>query len=105
MITRGPTRHRALSGRPLLRRRALRAGAVLAVPLVAYFVIRPLVSSDAAALALAGVIPLAYQVVLVLWRRRIDAWALVSGIGFALGCLASLFAGGISGNVQQDQPQ
>jgi hypothetical protein len=76
--------------------RLVRGLAVLVVPSIAYFVVRPLVSSDAAALALAGALPLAYQIVLVLVRRRVDPWALVSGLGFAVGCLVSLLAGGSS---------
>jgi intracellular septation protein A len=76
--------------------RLLRGIAVLLVPSIAYFVIRPFVPSDAAALALAGALPLAYQIVLVLVRHRIDPWALVSGLAFALACLVSLLAGGSS---------
>ena len=78
------------------RRRAARGGAALAVPAIAYFAVRPWVSSDTVALAIAGALPLAYQIVLVALRRRVDPWALVSGIGFALGCLASLVSGGSS---------
>ena len=78
------------------RRRALRAGAVLAVPAIAYFAVRPWVGSDAVALAVAGAIPIGYQIVLVAVSRRIDVWALVSGLGFAVGCLVSLMAGGSS---------
>jgi hypothetical protein len=54
------------------------------------------VTSDAVALAVAGALPIGYQVVLVIVRRRIDVWALVSGLGFAVGCLVSLLAGGSS---------
>jgi hypothetical protein len=84
------------SGGPSARRRALRAGAVLAVPVIAYFSVRPWVASDAVALAAAGALPIGYQIVLVTVRRRIDVWALVSGLGFAVGCLVSLLAGGSS---------
>jgi hypothetical protein len=76
------------------RHRALRAGAVLAVPAIAYFAVRPWVASDAVALAIAGALPIGYQIVLVVVRRCIDVWALVSGLGFAVGCLVSLLAGG-----------
>jgi hypothetical protein len=76
------------------RRRALRAGAVLAGPALAYFAVRPWVASDAVALAVAGALPIGYQIVLVVARRRIDVWALVSGLGFAVGCVVSLLAGG-----------
>jgi hypothetical protein len=30
----------------------------------------------------------------VLWRRRVDLWAVLTSAGFALGCIASLLAGG-----------
>ncbi len=83
-------------GVPSPRRRALRASAVLAVPAIAFFAIRPWVASDAVALAVAGALPIGYQIVLVAIRRRIDVWALVSGLGFAVGCLASLLADGSS---------
>jgi cytochrome c oxidase assembly factor CtaG len=32
----------------------------------------------------------------VLWRRRVDLWAVLTSAGFALGCIASLLAGGSS---------
>jgi intracellular septation protein A len=76
--------------------RLLRGLAVLVVPSLAYFAVRPAVSSDAAALAICGALPLAYQIVLVLVRRRVDPWALVSGLGFAVACVVSLLAGGSS---------
>ncbi len=88
------TAHRP--GVPSPRRRALRAGAVLAVPAIVYFAVRPWVASDAVALAVAGALPIGYQIVLVAVRRRIDVWALVSGLGFAVGCLVALLAGGSS---------
>src|SRR5207244_214675 len=75
---------------------ALRAGALLAVPAIAYFLVRPWVPTDAVALAVAGALPLGYQIVLALTRRRLDPVALVSGLGFAAGCLVSLLAGGSS---------
>lgn len=84
------------TGVPSPRRRALRAGAVLAAPAIAYFAVRPWVAADPVALAVAGALPIGYQIVLVAARRRIDVWALVSGLGFAVGCLASLLAGGSS---------
>jgi hypothetical protein len=84
------------SGVPSPRRRALRAGAVLAAPAIAYFAVRPWVASDAVALAVAGALPIGYQIALVAVRRHIDVWALVSGLGFAVGCLVSLLAGGSS---------
>jgi hypothetical protein len=94
VTTAGTTAHRP--GAPSPRRRALRAGAVLAVPAIAYFAVRPWVASDAVALAVAGALPIGYQIVLVAARRRIDVWALVSGLGFTVACLVSLLAGGSS---------
>lgn len=89
-LARGPAVH----GSP--RRSLLSAALVLGVPAIAYLAVRPFVGSDTVALAVAGALPLGYDVVLVLWRRRIDPWAVLSSIGFALGCLASLLAGGSS---------
>lgn len=76
--------------------RLLHGIAVLVVPSVAYFAVRSAMSSDAAALAISGALPLGYQIVLVLVRRRVDPWAVVSGLGFAVACLVSLLAGGSS---------
>jgi hypothetical protein len=76
------------------RRRIARTAAVLAVAPLAYLVVRPAVTSDAAALAVAGALPLGYGIGHVVLRRRVDPWALVSGTGFAVGCLVSLLAGG-----------
>jgi intracellular septation protein A len=69
---------------------------VPAVPLIVYFAVRPFVSSDAAGLAIAGAVPLAYTIALLLVRRRIDLWAVLTSVGFALGCVTSLLADGSS---------
>lgn len=74
----------------------LRRVAVFAVPAVLYFAARPLTDSDAVALAIAGALPLAYQIIVVLFGRRVDRWAAVSGIGFVLACVVSVLAGGSS---------
>jgi len=63
---------------------ALRRVAVFAVPAVLYFAVRPFTESDAVALAIAGALPLAYQMIVVLVGRRVDGWAVVSGIGYVL---------------------
>jgi hypothetical protein len=80
----------------MLRFRSLgiRLAVAVVAPAVAYGVIRPLVGSDAAALAAAGAIPLTYNVVLVVWRRRIDRLGVLSAVMFALGCLLSALLGG-----------
>jgi hypothetical protein len=75
---------------------AARSLIVLAVPVIVYFAIRPSVHSDAAGLAIAGAVPMAYSVLLVLWRQRIDLLALMTSLGLALACLGSLMAGGNS---------
>ena len=64
---------------------ALRRVAVFAIPAVLYFAVRPFTDSDAVALAIAGALPLAYQMIVVLVGRRVDGWAAMSGIGFVLG--------------------
>jgi len=52
------------------RRQAARLLAVAAVPTIVYFAVRPLVvHSDAAGLAIAGAVPAAWTIALVLWRR------------------------------------
>lgn len=61
-----------------------------------YFACRPLVHSDAAGLGIAGAVPAAWTIALVLWRRRVDLWAVLTSAGFALSCIASLLAGGSS---------
>jgi hypothetical protein len=73
---------------------ALRRIAVLGVPALVYFAVRPVVHSDAVAFAIAGALPLAYQMVVGLVRRRVDGWAVASGVGFGLACVISVLAGG-----------
>jgi hypothetical protein len=51
---------------------ALRRVAVFAIPAVLYFAVRPFTNSDAVALAIAGALPLAYGMILVLVGRRVD---------------------------------
>lgn len=75
-------------------RQAARFLVVPSVSLIVYFVVRPVVHSDAAGLAVAGAVPAAYTIALVLGRRRVDLWAVLTSVGFALGCIASLLAGG-----------
>lgn len=82
---------------PTDTKRSLRVGAVvLLAPLVVYGMVRPLVSSDAAGLAIAGAIPVLYSIGLAIGRHRIDLFALVSAIGFSVACLVSLLTGGSS---------
>jgi intracellular septation protein A len=74
-------------------RQAARFLAVPAVSLIVYFAVRPFAHSDAAGLAVAGAVPAAWTIALVLGRRRVDLWAVLTSLGFALGCIASLLAG------------
>jgi hypothetical protein len=74
-------------------------GRSLILPLVSvmiYFVARPMLNSDAAALAITGAVPAIYTVVMAMWRRRLDFLAAMLTVGFAAGCVASLLAGGSS---------
>ncbi len=88
---RGPARRGAL-GKQAARHGLL----VVAVPALAYAIARPLVDSDALGLTIAGAIPIAYEIVLVLSQRRLDPIALLVSIGFAVACVASLLSGGSS---------
>lgn len=65
-------------------------------PVVAYALVRPIVSSDALGLAIAAAIPLLYGIVLALVRRRVDPFAGLVAVGFSLACLISVLAGGSS---------
>lgn len=78
------------------RRRIARIPATAVVPLIVYFVIRPSLDSDAAALAISGAVPAVWTIALVLVRREVDLWAMLTSVGFAAACVASLLAGGNS---------
>lgn len=64
--------------------------------IIVYFAVRPAVGSDAAALAIAGIIPTGYAIAVALVRRRVDPWAVATAASFAGGCIISLLAGGSS---------
>ena len=74
----------------------IRLAVTVVAPAVAYGLVRPTVGSDAAGLAVATAIPLTYNVVLAVWRRRIDLLGVLSAVSLALGCLVSLLVGGSS---------
>lgn len=78
------------------RRRVLQMLAAPLVSVVVYFAVRPAVGSDAAALAVAGAGPAAYAIAAVVIRRRVDLVAVLTAASFAVGCVASLLAGGSS---------
>jgi len=63
-------------------------------PLLAYYLIHSHVRSSALALALAGAIPVAYTLVTLAVRRRLDPLGVVSVAGFGLGVLVSWASGG-----------
>lgn len=88
------------AARRSMRRRAL---PLLVGPVLVYAVVRPLVSSSTLALGIAGAIPVLYSIVLAVVRRRIDLFALVSGVGFSVACLVSVLSGGSSLPMKVDE--
>jgi hypothetical protein len=70
-----------------------RAAVVMVAPVLAYALVRPAVSSDALALAIAAAIPIVYGIALAFVRRRIDLLAVLSVLGFSLACLISVLTG------------
>jgi hypothetical protein len=86
----GPQRHPGRSGLTALASLVIN----FVVPLLAYYLIRPHVGGSAAALALAGAIPVAYTLVMLAVRRRLDPVGVVSVVGFGIGVLVSWAAGG-----------
>jgi hypothetical protein len=82
---------------PANRRRQMRHAALLMLlPVLVYAAVRPLVSSDALGLAIAGGVPTLYSLALALVRRQADPVALVSAVGFGVACAVSLLSGGSS---------
>jgi hypothetical protein len=97
-----PTAQRSGGAQPGTRglpgRRSLTALASLVinfvVPLLAYYLIHSYVGSSAMALALAGSIPVAYTLVMLTVRRRLDPVGVVSVVSFGIGALVSWASGG-----------
>ena len=85
------------------RRSLRRAVPLLLGPIVVYALLRPDVSSDAVALGIAGAIPVLYGIVVALVRRRIELFALVSGIGFSVAAVVSVLADGSSLPLKLDE--
>jgi hypothetical protein len=83
-------------GRRRPRDVGIRVGIVVVAPVAAYGLSRPIIGSDAAALAVAGAIPLLYNMGRAVWRRRIDLLGVFSAVTFGLGCAGSLLIGGSS---------
>jgi intracellular septation protein A len=78
------------------QRRAARLVAVPALALIVYFVVRPWLASDAAGLAIAGAVPVCYTIAIMSIRRRVDLWATLTSVCFAISCIASLLSDGSS---------
>jgi hypothetical protein len=88
---------------PAARRSMRRALPSLVVPIVVYAIARPLVSSSTLALGIAGAIPVLYTIVLAVVRRRIDVFALLSGVAFSAACVISVLSGGSSLPLKVDE--
>jgi hypothetical protein len=64
------------------------------IPLLSYDLIRPHVGSSAMALALAGAIPVAYTLAILVVRRRLNPIGVIGVISFGIGVLVSWASGG-----------
>ncbi|MWA07543.1 hypothetical protein F8568_045935 [Actinomadura sp. LD22] len=64
------------------------------VPLLAYLLLRPHLSGDAAALAIAMAIPVACTLAVFAWRRRVDAIGVIAAVTFGIALIAVLVSGG-----------
>jgi hypothetical protein len=65
-----------------------------AVPLLLYVLLRPHVSGDVTALAIAGAVPVVLTAAELLWRRRLDAFGVIAVVGFGIVVLVQLLSGG-----------
>jgi hypothetical protein len=75
-----------------------------AAPIAAYYLIHPHVSSSALALAIAGAIPVAYTLVMLAVRRRLDPIGVISVASFGLGVLISWASGGNALAIELQDP-
>jgi hypothetical protein len=64
------------------------------LPLIAYELVRPHVANSAAALAIAGAIPVGYTLAVLAARRRWDPVGVVGAVSFGVGVLISWASGG-----------
>jgi hypothetical protein len=64
------------------------------VPLLLYALLRPHVSSDVPALAIAGAVPVVLTVAEFGWRRRLDVFGVIAVVGFGVVLLVQLLSGG-----------
>jgi hypothetical protein len=62
-------------------------------PLIIYFAIRPEVSSDTEALALAWFVPVAWTLFSSLWLRRIDVFGLLGVVVYGIALSIAIFFG------------
>ena len=66
----------------------------LAVPVLAYVLLRPHVHSDITALVAGAAVPTAYSAGVLLWRRRLDTIGVFAIVCFAIGLLLVVATGG-----------
>lgn len=66
----------------------------LAVPVLAYVLLRPHVHSDITALIIGAAVPTAYSAGVLLWRRRLDAIGAFAIVCFVIGLLLVVATGG-----------
>ena len=81
-------------GRPGMPALAIRLVINLAVPVLAYVLLRPHVHSDITALVIGAAVPAAYTAGVMLWRRRLDPIGAVAIACFAVGLLLVVATGG-----------
>ena len=74
------------------------------VPLAGYAVLRPFVGSDAEALVIAGSVPAAWTLGILVARRRIDPLGLLGTAGFGVSLLLLWFSGGSAVAVKLGEP-
>ena len=66
----------------------------LAVPVLAYVLLRPHLHSDITALVAGAAVPTAYSAGVLLWRRCLDAIGIFAIVCFAIGLLLVVATGG-----------
>jgi hypothetical protein len=74
-------------------------------PLLAYKLIRPHTDSSALALALSGIIPVAYTLVILAIKRRLSPLGMIGVITYGLGVLVSWASGGNTLALELQDPE
>ena len=64
------------------------------IPIALYFLLRPHVGSDAAALAIGGALPAAWTAVRLAWHRRLDLIGVIAVLSFGVELLVTVLSGG-----------